>query len=402
LNRQIILTASIILSTVTVIYGIVFSFQLGGNIFIGLLLSAMMLGFNILEFTMIYYIAIFIKDKMLLPIIFGIFIVITGILFSIFSNIWVVSNSYSDYKSLRNAQSERYKAWEMQKNRIEQQISEISQKGISNNLDSEISSLSKKVDLELAKQTYNSQNRRTGKTVGQITNRCTTENYYSRNYCTDIINNLHELSELNGMKKDLNKKSSLVRAVEELYKNPPTAIESHAPGISSITEITNLTAEKIIAMINLMFAICNEIGAIFGWYILGYTKKRINPNKINIGYTYENNLQEPIEMPKQKKAITQDCPEKPSPPKMVPVSAPEPPKMVPISAPEPKDINIVMGNKLKKLYSGSTNQFAKAINVPPATLSENITGKRPPSIITLMKIKKIIPGFSIDKFLSEA
>lgn len=57
-----------------------------------------------------------------------------------------------------------------------------------------------------------------------------------------------------------------------------------------------------------------------------------------------------------------------------------------------KDISKTLGCK-------SNLDFSKTINVPPSTLLANIKGERPPSIKTLMKIKKVMPGFKIDGFL---
>lgn len=389
MNRQVIFIASILLSIVTVIYGIVFSYQLGGNIFVGTLIAAMMLGFNILEFTMIYYIAIFINDKVLMPIIFGIFIVITGISFSVFSNIWVVSNSYNTYKSDRILQGQAYKAWLSKQNRLAEEITEIEKVYIPKNLTEQKDLLNNSITQALNKTAYNSQNQNTGKTVGDITNNCSLNNYYSGKYCKSINDLQKNSNELDALQQVVNKKKALIEAQEKHYQSTPTPTDSHAPGIVTITNITGLSGDKIISLINLLFALVNEIGAIFGWYILGYTKSRltekVTPNVPKIitppliGKIMENT--------ENKQVSTTDK------------GTLEQPRQT-IAEIMPSD----MAEKLKQISHNlgykSVNSFAKAINVPPATLSENMSGKRPPSIITLLKVKSVMPGFSIDKFLT--
>lgn len=388
MSKQIVLIASIVLSLVTCFYGVVFSYQLAGNFLIGTALSVMMLGFNMLEFSTVYFIALFIVDRVVVPIFFGVFIVVCGVLFSVFSNIWVISNSYDTYKTQRNVQSDRYKSWEMEVSRLTEEIREISALPLPSKASilKEKSDLGQSISAMFDSVAYNSNGRSTGKTVGEITGKCTVGNYYSRKYCSAIVSKISEFDDLVEKESILDKKARLLLDREKSYQNAPVSVKAHAPGVVSITTLVGVSADNLMAIINLLFALCNEIGAIFGWYAVGYG------SRTNAGFSRSFDSRPSkgeIAMTKlQKKAEVT--------PELVKSSGVQEVSVI--------SSNVDLGGKMVRLYESlgfsACSAFAKHVGVPVASLNDNIKSRRPPSLLTLVKIRACwVDSFDIDDFL---
>jgi len=274
-HHQLMLVIAILLSSITICYGVVFAYQLGGGFFIGTLLALMAISFNLLEFTCSFYARVQLQNNNLALALVITVPVALGIVFSLFANTWVISNQYSEYRAKLVSDSEQYKAWIRKKQDIEQQISEYQKLGLNESvIVGNIQDIDSKIDNLLSQTAYNSANLSSGQSVGEITADCSNNNFYFKKYCGALGPLKKEKSGLLKRLETLDVVKQLKKALDDMG-DPPTPKEAEIPAVASISQLTGVDGDYLISLINVFFAFFNEFGAILAWYLISNIKQPI-------------------------------------------------------------------------------------------------------------------------------
>jgi DNA-binding XRE family transcriptional regulator len=223
-----------------------------------------------------------------------------------------------------------------------------------------------------------------------MTNDCSNTGYYYTKYCGQISQIVAGINDSAGKVGMADQLIALEQRLANISKNPPEFVDVHAPGVVSLSTLLDKEADSIMAFINFLFALFNEIGAIFGWYAVGYSSNRIPRETIIVedNFNVDTNVSA-LSVKTDNRLLTNGSD-----------------IMTGYVGGDDKsaELRAICSAKLKALLDKmdhNSASFAKAINVPSATFNDYLAGKRLPPITLLLKIKKHLHGnFNIDDFLS--
>jgi hypothetical protein len=277
MRKQLVLLAALLLSFTTAVYGVMFSFELAGALLVGILLSFMTVSFNVLEFSTAYYARIFFVERRLLAAIVSLFFILSGVLFSVTANSWVIAGKHSDYEKSKAMGTHEYESWRIRVESLEQKISDVQSLGLSRDgLEASIYDAKSKMESLLNQRAYNSNNRYSGQAVGQITNNCVGDGYYFDKYCADYQKLADSLDESMASLETLNKLPVLQNTLAGLYDDPPENKGGGSAGIQSISMVLNVDSDYLSSFLHVFIALFNELGAIFAWFLVSIPEKRFS------------------------------------------------------------------------------------------------------------------------------
>lgn len=284
--RSLTLATAIALSGASIILSSSWGWNLGEGSFLSYVFAIMLLGLAITEFLAPFYIqeARLLNDDT--QFIISWCLLLAGITASVIAGQSLINMKSNEIEEARRVQSDAYQSWlsrkEMAAKKSEDlMVSQSELKAAKNairNIDMQVTALY----FETA---YNSINQNTGKTVEDITQNCTIDNWYKRKYCPAIRKLQGQIMQHQDViirhSKYLEAQQNLA-AVET--NQPGTGIkEAVAPGMLALALLFKSDPELIKAQVYFYLAICVELFAIALWWLLGRHSIRILQSDNNIG-----------------------------------------------------------------------------------------------------------------------